>query len=41
MSIYVLTWINDDLVANGDNIENYTLLELKAMMEEYNEKYNK
>lgn len=41
MSIYVLTWIKDDLVANGDNIGNYTLLELKAMMEEYNEKYNK
>lgn len=41
MSIYVLTWIKDDLVANGDNIKNYTLLELKKMMEEYSKKYDR
>lgn len=41
MSIYVLEWIKEDLKANGDNIKNYTLQELKPLLEYYNYKFNK
>lgn len=41
MSIYVLEWINEDLNKIGDSIENYTLKELKPLLEYYNYKFNK
>lgn len=37
MSIYVLSWIKEDLENNGDNIKNYTMLELKELLHKYNE----
>lgn len=40
MSIYVLSWIKEDLEAAGDSIKNYTLLELEKTMKKYNQKYN-
>ena len=40
MSIYILTWIKEDLEAVGDSITNYTLLDLKKTIEKYNQKYN-
>ena len=40
MSIYVLEWIKEDLKANGDNIKNYTLKELKPLLDYYNLKFN-
>lgn len=40
MSIYVLTWLKQDLEAIGDNIRNYTLLDLEPLIKEYNKKFN-
>lgn len=41
MSIYVLTWLKEDLEAIGDNISNYTLLDLEPLIKEYNNKFNR
>ena len=41
MSIYVLTWLKEDLEAIGDNIGNYTLLDLKPLIKKYNNKFNR
>ena len=40
MSIYVLTWLKQDLEAAGDNISNYTLLDLQPLIRKYNKKFN-
>lgn len=39
MSIYVLDWIKEDLNANGENLEDYSLLEIKNLLNEYKYKY--
>lgn len=39
MTIYVLDWIKDDLLKQGDNIANYTLLELKDILNQYKERF--
>lgn len=41
MSIYVLTWLKQDLEAIGDNIGNYSLLDLEPLIKEYNNKFNR
>ena len=41
MTIHVLQWIMEDLNKNGDSMENYTLQELKPLLEYYNSKFNK
>ena len=41
MSIYVLNWLQDDLRANGDDLKNYTLLDIKGLLKVYNDKYVK
>lgn len=40
MSIYVLTWLKQDLEAIGDNIGNYSLLDLKPLIKKYNKQFN-
>ena len=40
MSIYVLEWIKEDLIKVGDDLENYTLKELKPLLDYYNLKFN-
>lgn len=41
MTIHVLQWVMEDLNKNGDSMENYTLQELKPLLEYYNSKFNK
>ena len=41
MSIYVLTWLKQDLESVGDSISNYTLLDLEPLIKEYNNKFNR
>ena len=41
MCIYVLSWIKEDLKSKGDDIGNYTLLEIKGMLHHYNNKFCK
>lgn len=37
MTIHVLEWIKEDLENVGDDIRNYTILELKGMLKKYKE----
>lgn len=37
MSIYVLEWLKEDLENHGDNIRNYTILELREILKRYKE----
>lgn len=41
MSIYVLDWIKEDLKEQGKRLEDYKLIELKNLLEDYNDKYNR
>ena len=41
MSIYILSWLQDDLQTNGDDLKNYTLLDIKELLKAYNNKYVK
>lgn len=35
MTIYILEWIKEDLENAGDDIRNYTILELGGMLKKY------
>ena len=39
MSIYVLDWIKEDLKAKGEDLKDYSLLDLKDLLNEYKSKY--
>lgn len=39
MSIYVLDWIKEDLKAKGEDLRDYSLLDLKDLLNEYKGKY--
>lgn len=41
MSIHILQWIKEDLESNGKRLEDFTLIELKSTLEQYNNKYNR
>lgn len=41
MSVHILHWIKEDLELKGDKLSNYSLLDLKPIMEDYNKRYNK
>lgn len=41
MSIYILHWIKEDLERQGKRLEDYTLVELQSLLEDYNNKYNR
>lgn len=41
MSIHILQWIKEDLEKQGKSLDNYKLVELKALLQEYNNKYNR
>ena len=40
MSVHILHWIKEDLELKGDKLSNYSLLDLKSIMEDYNKRYN-
>lgn len=39
MSIYVLAWIKEDLKARGEDLKDYSLIEIKDLLNEYKNKY--
>ena len=39
MSIYVLDWIKEDLKKSGDDLRNYSLLEIKEKLNDYKAQY--
>ena len=39
MRIYVLDWIKEDLKAKGEDLKDYSLLDLKDLLNEYKSKY--
>lgn len=39
MSIYVLAWIKEDLNARGEDLKDYSLIEIKDLLNEYKNKY--
>lgn len=41
MSIHILQWIKEDLEKQGKSLDNYKLVELKSLLQEYNNKYNR
>lgn len=41
MTIHILHWIKEDLKEQGKRLEDYKLIELKNLLEDYNEKYNR
>ncbi|MDU6809609.1 MAG: hypothetical protein E6423_12595 [Clostridium sp.] len=41
MSIHILHWIKEDLEGQGKRLEDYTLVELQSLLEDYKNKYNR
>lgn len=41
MSIYILQWIKEDLEKQGKKLGNYKLVEIKYLLQEYNNIYNR
>lgn len=41
MSIHILHWIKEDLEKQGKRLEEYTLVELQALLADYNNKYDR
>ena len=41
MSIHILHWIKEDLEGKGKRLEDYTLVELQCLLEDYKNKYNR
>lgn len=41
MSIHILQWIKEDLEKQGKGLQDYTLIELQSVLQEYNNKYNR
>lgn len=39
MSIYVLSWIKEDLELEGKSIKDYRLIDIKKMLIQYNLKF--
>lgn len=41
MSIHILHWIKEDLEGQGKKLEDYTLVEIQSLLENYKIKYNR
>lgn len=41
MSIHILHWIKQDLEKSGKRLETYKLIELKDLLKDYNNRYNR
>lgn len=41
MSIHILHWIKEDLEGQGKRLEDYTLVEIQYLLENYKIKYNR
>lgn len=41
MNIHILHWIKEDLEGQGKRLEDYKLIEIKDLLEDYNIKYNR
>lgn len=41
MSIHILHWIKEDIEKQGHKLEEYTLIEIQSLLEDYNKKYNR
>ena len=41
MTIHILHWIKMDLEIQGKRLEDYTLVELQSLLEDYKNKYNR
>ena len=41
MTIHILHWIKMDLENQGKRLEDYTLVELQSLLEDYKSKYNR
>lgn len=39
MSIYVLDWIKEDLNKKGEDLKDYSLLQIKPLLNKYKEQY--
>lgn len=41
MTIHILHWIKEDLEGLGKRLEDYTLIEIQSLLEDYKNKYNR
>lgn len=41
MPIHILHWIKEDFEQQGKRLEDYTLIDIQALLEAYNNKYNR
>ena len=41
MSIHILHWIKEDLEYQGKRLEDYTLIDIQSLLEDYKNKYNR
>lgn len=41
MSIHILHWIKEDLEKQGKSLDSYKLVEIKSLLQEYNNKFNR
>lgn len=41
MSTHILAWIKEDLEKQGKELKDYTLIELKSVLQNYNNRYNR
>ena len=41
MTIHILHWIKEDLEEEGKRLEDYTLIDIQSLLEDYNNKYNR
>ena len=41
MSIHILHWIKEDLQKEGKRLEDYTLIDIQSLLEDYKNKYNR
>ena len=41
MSIHILQWIKEDLEGQGKRLEDYKLVEIQSLLEDYKNKYNR
>ena len=41
MTIHILHWIKEDLEGQGKRLEDYTLVEIQSLLEDYKNRYNR